>query len=147
MKRIVSRASAAPSIFGEAHRFVGGAPTRPHGQRAATIMSAHFKLMLPTGVTIGFEVSAESIRSFISRKGCQRSCITCYRCGETGHYRSECSNWKTRLCWHHMHGACNEPNCPFAHGGAELRTPCNFAHRRPRFAPSGAAPWRVKANF
>mgnify|MGYP006078171863 CR=1 FL=1 len=54
-----------------------------------------------------------------------REAITCFRCGENGHYKSECLNWKTKLCWHiNTHTrVCSKTACPFAHGEYELRTP------------------------
>lgn len=49
-----------------------------------------------------------------------RSSVTCFRCGEKGHYRSECYTYKIRMCT--LQGTC-DPNCPFAHSAAELRRP------------------------
>ena len=49
-----------------------------------------------------------------------RSAITCFRCGETGHYRAECHAYRTRLC---TRRGCDDANCFFAHGQAELRRP------------------------
>lgn len=47
--------------------------------------------------------------------------ITCFRCGEIGHYRSECHTYKTSMCPNHMR--CTQGNCPFAHDESELRQP------------------------
>lgn len=60
-----------------------------------------------------------------SQAQAERHDITCFRCGENGHYKSECLNWKTKLCWHHVsaHATCTKQVCPFAHGPAELRAP------------------------
>ena len=51
-----------------------------------------------------------------------RPSVVCFECGEVGHFRSECSTWKTRQCWHvHCcrHGASGL--CAYAHGPGELR--------------------------
>jgi len=51
--------------------------------------------------------------------------ILCFRCGEVGHVRHQCLTFKVRECWHYQGGTCTEPNCLFAHGREELRTPWN----------------------
>lgn len=71
---------------------------------------------LPKGVTV-----------YVQCDSAERSprCITCFRCGEFGHYRSECHNFKTQLCARHSVGECAlaAAVCPFAHGTEELRKP------------------------
>ena len=53
-----------------------------------------------------------------------RSNMICYRCGEVGHVRYQCLTYKVRLCWHNdSPSGCKDPNCTFAHGIQELRTP------------------------
>ena len=51
--------------------------------------------------------------------------VTCFRCGEYGHYRSECHTFKTRLCVRFGDGECplSSHACPMAHGIHELRQP------------------------
>ena len=53
----------------------------------------------------------------------QRQFLTCFRCGQPHHYKSECHNFRTRMCNAWMNEQCNELYCSFAHGEAELRTP------------------------
>ena len=67
-------------------------------------------------------VYASDVRAFSSLQS-DRSDITCFRCGENGHRKSECMQWRTRLCWHFKHARCWKENCPFAHGPEELRAP------------------------
>ena len=80
-------------------------------------------MVLPTGKLICISTHAEFIRSFMSNMPTSREMITCFRCGENGHYRSECFNYKTRFCWHFANDICKDPNCSFAHSEEELRTP------------------------
>ena len=49
--------------------------------------------------------------------------LICFRCGETGHVRFQCLQFKVRLCSHYDSGECSDSNCTFAHGVGELRTP------------------------
>lgn len=79
--------------------------------------------ILPKGKVIHITVSASSIKSFTSSNLIQRDCITCFRCAEQGHWKSECMLYKTRLCWHEKIGTCTDSDCPFAHSESELRTP------------------------
>ena len=51
-----------------------------------------------------------------------RSNVTCFRCGEAGHYRAVCLTYKTRMCAHAA--TCRDPDrCDFAHSFEELRRP------------------------
>lgn len=53
-----------------------------------------------------------------------RTKIVCHRCGQKGHYKSECGTWKTRICWHWACGRCRDIElCSFAHGDQDMRKP------------------------
>ena len=82
--------------------------------------------MLPKGNDVCIIATVQDIRNFMSQTPTNRSQITCFRCGEQGHYKSECFHWKTRLCWHYQnenYGGCKDLNCSFAHGKSEIRQP------------------------
>lgn len=79
--------------------------------------------ILPKGKIIHITVTASSIKNYTVNNSCPRDCITCFRCAEIGHWKSECMLYKTRLCWHNKMGKCTDPACPFAHNESELRTP------------------------
>lgn len=85
-------------------------------------VSTPFVPSLSKGGDIGIMTTSAQIRQFMSGSPLTRSQITCFRCGEQGHYKSECFHWKTRQCWHYQNSKCTEPNCSFAHG-EDLRTP------------------------
>ena len=72
-------------------------------------------VVVPNGVTVN--VSYESSRS--------QKWITCFRCGEYGHYRGECYTFKTQLCKDFKAGVCanSDEACLFAHGARDLRQP------------------------
>ena len=73
--------------------------------------------------TICIVATSESIRSFMANTPTSRSQITCFRCAEQGHYKSECFHWKTRICYHFNRGNCRDATCSFAHGEKEIRSP------------------------
>ena len=80
---------------------------------------------LPIGKVLHITVNAASIKNYMTSTstGINRNMITCFRCGEQGHWKSECMLYKTRLCWHNKLGKCTDSECPFAHNEHELRTP------------------------
>lgn len=74
--------------------------------------------VLPRGVEISLVVERNHTR------GLTRGMITCFRCGEQGHFKSECMTWKTKLCYNHMYGNCRDTaSCSYAHSDEELRLP------------------------
>ena len=80
-------------------------------------------MILPKGKNISISVQADAIRKYIVNTPTTRWQITCFRCGEQGHYKSECFHWRTRECWHFANASCRDTNCSFAHGKEDLRTP------------------------
>ena len=76
--------------------------------------------MFRQGREIHVHTTAQAIGTYM---GGDRSHLVCYRCGQTGHVRFQCLQYKIRLCQHFERGECNEKYCSFAHGQEELRTP------------------------
>jgi hypothetical protein len=70
-------------------------------------------------------INNDVMRSYGTKQLTQRANITCFRCGEQGHYRAECLSWKTKMCFHHTrpHGCREGESCSYAHDKAELRSP------------------------
>lgn len=65
-------------------------------------------------------VTSHSIHTYMDA---DRNTMMCFRCGQKGHARYQCLSFKVRLCSHYENGGCNNPDCNFAHGVDELRTP------------------------
>lgn len=80
-------------------------------------------ILLPRGKSFCITTKADNIKYFMATTPTSRTQITCFRCGEQGHYKSECFHWRTRICWHHMVLSCKDNNCSFAHEESQLRTP------------------------
>lgn len=72
---------------------------------------------IPSGVEVEVDLT--------NAAGCrvQRQYLTCFRCGENFHYKSECGSFRTRMCSKWERGVCDDEFCSFAHGEAFLRTP------------------------
>lgn len=47
--------------------------------------------------------------------------VVCFRCGCSGHMRSQCFTYKVKMCWNVSR--CRDPKCTYAHSLSELRTP------------------------
>ena len=79
----------------------------------------HFMSNLPQSVTMYIRCEPPG-----SDSGFRARHITCFRCGEIGHYRSECHTFKVTPCEKYESGVCPlaATQCPFAHG-EELRKP------------------------
>lgn len=65
-------------------------------------------------------IASHEISTFID---VDRGNLMCFRCGETGHVRSQCLTFRVRLCLRHETDKCNERNCTYAHGSTQIRTP------------------------
>ena len=76
--------------------------------------------MQKKGRDVHVYTTAQAIGAFM---GGDRSTLVCFRCGQTGHVRFQCLQYKVRLCLHFEKGECKDSSCTFAHGAAELRTP------------------------
>ena len=69
---------------------------------------------IPQNVTVVVNISwVEPTRS-------ARSTVTCFRCGEKGHYRAECHGYRVKMC---NDPDCTDKNCRFAHTPDQLRQP------------------------
>lgn len=77
---------------------------------------------IPVLRDVFLEVLNDRFRGHPSARRLQRRNVRCFDCQQTGHYRSECAHWKTRICWNWMNMRCCESTlCSFAHGSDELR--------------------------
>ena len=100
--------------------------------------SAPRRLVLLPPREVHVSILSRQIASFMEA---DRARLICFRCGQTGHVRSQCMHFKVRLCWHYGQGRCVAPTsdqCSFAHGEAELRYPWRSRCVRVVKQPSGA---------
>ena len=81
---------------------------------------------LPTGANVDRTLLASDLKAFSIPCTTLRRDITCFRCGESGHWKNECLHWRTRMCWHMETSSCTRDDCPFAHSPSQLRTPWNL---------------------
>lgn len=88
--------------------------------KRATTLVVFLSSMNEKGREVHVTAPSSVISSFMDT---DRSSMICFRCGEPGHVRHQCLTYRVRLCWHYENGACAEPNCLFAHGKEQLRTP------------------------
>ena len=79
----------------------------------ATALTGH-------GRDVHVHTTGQAIGAFM---GGDRSTLMCFRCGQTGHVRFQCLQYKVRMCYNHERGECNDRYCTFAHGEDEIRTP------------------------
>lgn len=75
---------------------------------------------LMAGRDVHVSTSASIIGAFM---GGDRGSMMCFRCGETGHARYQCLQYKVRPCVSYERDQCTNKSCSYAHGPAELRTP------------------------
>ena len=54
--------------------------------------------------------------------GPRRSTITCFRCGEAGHFRNECHTYRVQRC-HYTAKECPDRACTKAHTAEQMRQP------------------------
>lgn len=83
------------------------------------------------------------MRTYGSKQLTQRSNITCFRCGEQGHYKVECLAWKTKMCIHfaRVNGCRDGDNCSYAHNEDELR--CPWESKCVRVIKRGGKIWTI----
>lgn len=70
----------------------------------------------PKNVTICVYLNSEEV----AKQSVNRSMVTCFRCGETGHYRAECHMFRVNMC---SVPNCRDENCLCAHSRVEMRKP------------------------
>ena len=84
----------------------------------------------PVGIQMHKTALVSEIRSLYMHGNVSKTHITCFRCGQNGHYKLMCMHHKTQLCVHFRQGVCTKAGCPFAHGVEELRNPSFLRHAR-----------------
>jgi hypothetical protein len=88
-------------------------------------------------------INSDVMRTYGSKQVTQRSSITCFRCGEQGHYKIECLSWRTKMCIHFARatGCRDGDNCSYAHDPSELR--CPWESRCVRVVKRGGRIWTL----
>lgn len=74
---------------------------------------------IPVSVTVNVTVG-DHTKLYSAR---QTPFVTCFRCGETGHFRAQCRQFRTKMCNRLKYGTCDDPECFYAHHPSQLRRP------------------------
>ena len=94
----------------------------PHASVRSSMLQSY---RIPAQVTIMVTLSTDPMS--VPRMGggaTAKTNVTCFRCGESGHYRAACHHYRVRMCSNYRHGICTEGSaCFFAHSEEELRQP------------------------
>jgi len=84
-----------------------------------------FDLVLPRGKDVCILTNDAYLKEYMMRSNSNRSTVTCFRCNEQGHYKSECHFWKTRYCLSPTVCKKESINCVYAHHPSEIRDGSN----------------------
>jgi hypothetical protein len=73
------------------------------------------------GTDVHVSTTAASVHSFLDSDNRR---LICFRCGEKGHVRFQCLNYRIRMCGNTENAVqCNAKLCHYAHSPSQLRTP------------------------